>query len=229
MAINYNIPANFNTPQLIYDDTNMDISISAPVLRASARGIGPTVVAGSNVSIGINTATASTVFDIPVLHIDRTIFAPYTTASARSYHVLINGGVTNVIPLMTASFKIYNPSLADVELTVIARDITKTFSATNKRTWVYQPNYVRRRNRYRGPRESIKINQEASGMFFDLKAIAKHQNINNQSLIDNVNNIVNGVEYDDVTWDDENLSLDGITILSSRLEELRKRVKALEG
>lgn len=44
----------------------------------------------------------------------------------------------------------------------------QVYSELDKRAWSYSPNLVRWRQRYKGVRDSLKINQEASQILYDL-------------------------------------------------------------
>jgi hypothetical protein len=113
--------------------------------------------------------------------------------------------------------------------------MSKTYSLTDKSTWIYEPNYVRRRHRYRGPRESLKFNQEISQLFYDLHRIkAKLEQVSTDatdfsSLLTDGGEI-DGVEYswdDDATPGTELVVLVGTEILAARIQRVQDRIKAL--
>lgn len=111
--------------------------------------------------------------------------------------------------------------------------VTTLFSAIDKKNWVYQPNFVRWRHRSRGPRESLKINQEIGQTIYDIYTLHKRVNV----VIDNLDfladSIIDGGAVDgvDAAWesfDEFDMELLGLETLSARVESLRKRVRQLE-
>lgn len=107
-----------------------------------------------------------------------------------------------------------------------------TYSPIDKKSWIYQPNLVRWRHRSRGPRESLKINQEITQTYYDLYTLCNKLDVlasNHEFIIDIM---VDGGEVEDVEvyWDEQvPMVLDGIDSLSADIEALRKRVRMLEG
>jgi len=113
------------------------------------------------------------------------------------------------------------------------------FSLIDKRFWVYQTNLVRWRHRFRGVRESLKVNQEIGQYFYDIsKADRKIRDLNSDYIG------VRGVSLDggDIvgigySWYDDaapatpvtgSLSIDGFNEIDARIERLRNRIKILE-
>jgi hypothetical protein len=111
-----------------------------------------------------------------------------------------------------------------------------TYSEADKRYWYYQPQLTRWRHRYRGPRESLKINQEIGQLLYDLTKI-KQRNDELLAELDYYTDIMqNGWDFDgDVDYTDYSSSttfapaeLPGNIDLASRIESLRNRVRGLE-
>jgi hypothetical protein len=110
------------------------------------------------------------------------------------------------------------------------------FTTLDKSDWVYQPNLVRWRHRSKGPRESLKINQEIGQTYFDLKVLMARLNIVNENLEFIVNQIQDGGEVegtdfiaDPDTPSEEPIVLLGLDVLGAEIESLRKRIEVLEG
>jgi hypothetical protein len=112
----------------------------------------------------------------------------------------------------------------------------KLLSWIDRRYWVYQPNFTRHRHRFRGVRESEKVNQEIVQYYYDLKRVELMNATTYDSLEDYEDSIVDGAIVDDLLYNwygddvvtDEPLVLLGTTDLAARLETLRKRIGFLE-
>jgi hypothetical protein len=110
------------------------------------------------------------------------------------------------------------------------------FNAIDRKNWIYQPNLVRWRHRNRGPRESLKINQELSQTYYDLCRLSGRLEVVDTYLSFVINHLeegglTEGVEYnwrDDATPTNEDMELLGLQSLSAEIESLRKRVEVLE-
>lgn len=106
------------------------------------------------------------------------------------------------------------------------------YSDIDKRSWVYQPNFVRWRHRSRGVRESLKVNQEITQLIYDLRVCMAKIEILRSNLEYLADLLVEGGTMEaDVNWSgsDEDLELIGIEALSAKFESLRRRVSKLEG
>lgn len=108
------------------------------------------------------------------------------------------------------------------------------YSLVDKTYWVYQPTFVRWRHRYRGPRESLKLNQEISQYMYDLNNIFSQINTNRANLATYATTIrdggaISGVEAlnDDATPSLVDVELWGLDEIESRIEGLRNRVRVL--
>lgn len=99
-------------------------------------------------------------------------------------------------------------------------------------TRIYQPNFVRWRHRYKGVRESLKVNQEIGQYYYDIKN-SDYKLDNMDDLLDEVSDtIVNGGAVDGVQYEtdtgDEDLVLLGFDELAAQVERARVRIKRLE-
>ena len=109
--------------------------------------------------------------------------------------------------------------------------------SSGRQGWIYQPNYVRRRHRFRGPRESLKINQEISQFIYDTNRLNDILDDNNTTLEANVETIVSGWDLDgiyvyndsDATPSEQLIDFIGLDELISRVEQARRRVRILRG
>lgn len=110
------------------------------------------------------------------------------------------------------------------------------YSLVDKTYWVYQPTSVRWRHRYRGTRESLKLNQEISQYVYDLKNIFSQINTNRSNLTEYATTIRDGGIVDDITaFEDPDaatpvmaeVELWGMDEMESRLEGLRNRVRVI--
>lgn len=104
-----------------------------------------------------------------------------------------------------------------------------TYGSIDRNGWFYQPNLVRWRHRFRGPRESLKINQEMGQYTFDiLNMNAKDTAI--KSDIDTMReHLLEGWDLDaSVDFNTADAELIGIEEMRSRIERLRNRVRFLE-
>lgn len=100
----------------------------------------------------------------------------------------------------------------------------------------YTSNLTRWRHRYRGPRESLKINTEIAQFRHDIWRIHKEVNKNEDNLDPRIETLVDGGTVDNLTalWsDDATPSLDVMTLpgldeLQRRVEAMRRRIYDLE-
>lgn len=114
-------------------------------------------------------------------------------------------------------------------------DINTTFPVTyvpaSERSWVLAPQVTRWRSRYRGQRESWKINLEMNQFLYDIRKLWE----GNQTVTNNLNEFLYNLEYgvpDSVDYvrpySIGNDALPGSQDLILRLERLLKRVERLE-
>ena len=104
----------------------------------------------------------------------------------------------------------------------------QVYSELNKTTWSYVPNLVRWRQRYRGPRESQKINQEISQILYDLYQANQRINVLFEQMEDHAAALYSGRDdYDEVEYlyDDADATPNtyapvGIRNLSERLTRI---------
>lgn len=107
------------------------------------------------------------------------------------------------------------------------------FSMVDRKEYIDAPTLVRWRSRYRGPRESIKINTESSATLYDLRRLYEKQVVLEAQLTLNLNSIEDGglVGTTQVKWGAEALapvSLLGIDEMNTRVSSLRKRLESLD-
>lgn len=102
------------------------------------------------------------------------------------------------------------------------------YQETEKQTWLYEPSSSRSRQRYRGPRESYKINLEISSFLFDVKNINKKMNQLIQSSLRYAAYISRGADLDGASYADSFTSLIGVLDMSSQVEDLKNRITEME-
>ena len=109
------------------------------------------------------------------------------------------------------------------------------YSRIDKSQWVYQPNHTRTRHRYRGPRESQKINLEMQQAFTDMCKLDLEITAAEDVMTTYADNILNGVTYSDITYTDEdatptnvNVTLKSLTDHARDLTSLDERLKRIE-
>lgn len=101
------------------------------------------------------------------------------------------------------------------------------YADINKRNFFSAPQFNRMRHRYRGPRESSKINLEVDQISFSLHKLYETYNAIFGDFRTYANLLLEGgdTEVDSLSGD---LVLDGLEELTARVVALDKRVKALE-
>lgn len=67
---------------------------------------------------------------------------------------------------------------------------------------VYQPSFTRWRHRYRGPRESLKINQEIGQYYYDINVMRGKMDALDTEFETQVTNIMEGTTFDTIEWVD---------------------------
>lgn len=111
------------------------------------------------------------------------------------------------------------------------------YTETDRRFWFYQPNLVRWRHRWRGPRESLKINQELGQTVFDIYNLKQKKDSLRKTTQLYLDYYLDGWDFDsniDFNWEldaepsDSAAEFIGYSELIARVESLRKRVKRLE-
>lgn len=102
------------------------------------------------------------------------------------------------------------------------------YSAYDSKYFVYQPNFVRSRHRFRGPRESQKINLEINQILYDTHSLDKKQAALVSYTADARDSIMNGKSFSPVTFNWIDDSTPGAQpLVIPGFEELKKRVEAL--
>lgn len=103
------------------------------------------------------------------------------------------------------------------------------FDVENKRKWIYQPNFSRTRHRYRGDRQSGKVNLEISQFLYDINNINKKLDEFIKSTIRYASYISRGMSVDSASYTGTNSgNVMGLLELSSAIEGLRNRVQEME-
>jgi hypothetical protein len=100
---------------------------------------------------------------------------------------------------------------------------------------LYQPNYTRVRHRYRGPRESPKVNQELDQILADLSQLEIDITEAENELTTQISNILDGVTYSNITYTDEDatptdspIALKSMISHAKDLTVLEERIKRLQ-
>lgn len=114
-------------------------------------------------------------------------------------------------------------------------NMSKTYDLRDIRYWVYQPNLVRWRHRFRGVRESLKFNQEIGQYYFDINnARTKMEDVESTQR-DNVDLVLDGgtvedvsIMIDDATPSVEDMILPGFESLSGTFARIHNRIRSLE-
>lgn len=110
------------------------------------------------------------------------------------------------------------------------------YSTIDKRGWVYQPNFVKWRHTFRGPRSSLRFNQEIGQFLYDLQVAEANANTNETTLEDTVDKVENGFSDDslqagwsiDATPTGETFSIVGLLDLAADIDSVRRRLENLE-
>lgn len=108
------------------------------------------------------------------------------------------------------------------------------YSRINRESWLYQPRFVRTRHRYRGHRESEKVNLDINQIYADMSYLASEMNIAEDNLETDIDNVLNGKTYTDVTYTDEDatptnelITLKSLDVFSGEMAALEQRIKRL--
>jgi len=109
------------------------------------------------------------------------------------------------------------------------------YSRLDKKGWLHQPSFVRRRHRYRGHRESLKINQEIDSLYADMSYLDMELTEAENNLDTYVSNILNGVTHTGITYTDEDatpvdfeVTILSIDTLAANMAALEQRIERLE-
>jgi hypothetical protein len=106
--------------------------------------------------------------------------------------------------------------------------MTYTYTSINKNNFIYQPQFSRSRQIYRGPMSSLKFNQEAAMIRFDIFNINKKLGLVENTVKVRAMDLVNGTYLPGVTYNGSAASFSGMDALAYRLESLIQRVNILE-
>lgn len=112
------------------------------------------------------------------------------------------------------------------------------YAEVDRRNWLLQPNFVRSRARFRGPRETEKINLEINQMYYDLHRTRAKMDATASNLEAFIQRFEGGVSFEDIDlraeWtdpldpDEQTVELLSMTELARQIDRLRSRVKSLE-
>lgn len=102
------------------------------------------------------------------------------------------------------------------------------YQEIDKTRWFYEPSSGRSRHRYRGVRESHKVNLEISSFLFDINNINKKMNNLVQSSLRHAAYVARGVELSPASYANSFTALIGLLDMSSQIEDLKNRVTEME-
>ncbi len=110
------------------------------------------------------------------------------------------------------------------------------YNEIDTKYFVYQPNMVRSRQRYKGPRDSAKINLEIQQYLYDMGKVYKRSAEVINDTVAYAADIVRGTTFDDIEFSWENdatpgvepVFLEGFIDLAAKVEGLRQRIIKLE-
>ena len=103
------------------------------------------------------------------------------------------------------------------------------YSEINKRSFVYQPNMSRSRQRYRGPRDSQKINLEISQFLYDVNNINKKTDEFTLMTLRYAAYVARGTIIDNISYSgtSDNVLI-GVLEMASEIEDLKNRIVEME-
>jgi hypothetical protein len=103
------------------------------------------------------------------------------------------------------------------------------YNEVDRRKWIYQPNFSRSRQKYRGNRESYSINLEISQFVFDVYNIHKKMTTFVETTMRYSSYISRGASISDVEYSGTGSNvMTGLLDMSSEVEDLKNRVKEME-
>lgn len=115
------------------------------------------------------------------------------------------------------------------------------YAAVNRRTQISAPNFVRSRARYRGHRESFKINLEIHQLAYDLRRLYERYDVIDAALTTHLNTIEDGGQVGATLvgtvgvavrlagdTSDKPFIITGVDDIADRLSRLETRIKNLE-
>ncbi len=114
--------------------------------------------------------------------------------------------------------------------------MSELYSLVDKKRWIHQPNFTRWNHRYRGVRESLKINTEIHQAYYDLYRLEERADdildyLEEKSELLTDGGYIDGVEFqisDDATPGISPMYLMGLDDMITTIENLRNRTKDLE-
>lgn len=109
------------------------------------------------------------------------------------------------------------------------------YTRIDKKSLVYQPSYTRVRHRYRGHRESHKVNLEMSQMYAELARIDIDLSSVEDNFENHIENILTGINYSDIYFTDQDatptneaVAITGLNDFMGKLQALEQRIARLE-
>lgn len=106
---------------------------------------------------------------------------------------------------------------------------TFLYTQTDRRGYISAPQFIRSRARYRGQRESFKINTEIAQLLYDLRKLYEKYDTLKVTLDARLYVLEHGGSISGATYgtSDEAFVIPGVEELAVRLTRLRERVGAL--
>jgi len=102
------------------------------------------------------------------------------------------------------------------------------YAEHNIRRHFNAPQFTRSRHRFRGPRESEKINLEMDQLYYSIHKLYQIQDEFQEHFVQSANLLLEGGNIDVEFNEDGPIEVIGLEELVVRVDMLRRRVKALE-
>jgi len=103
------------------------------------------------------------------------------------------------------------------------------YDLVDRKKWIYQPNFSRSRQRYRGNRDSAKINLEISQFVFDVHNIDKKIKDLLQTTMRFNAYVVRGATIEGAQYSGtQDNQMIGLLEMSSEIEDLKNRIQEME-
>lgn len=103
------------------------------------------------------------------------------------------------------------------------------YSEFSLRKHINAPQFNRMRHRFRGPRESEKINLEMNQLYYSIHKQYEIQQAFNDKFVTYAENILDGAELTGLGFNGEgDIEIPGLSDMAKRIDALDRRVRALE-
>lgn len=102
------------------------------------------------------------------------------------------------------------------------------YSKYNKRNIFSQPQFTIRNHRFRGPRESEKINLEIGQLVFSVRKLYEDLGGFFDDFKESISTCISGKVFVDIDYDSEDASMPGLDGLVADLYSLESRIERLE-